>query len=158
MYYNRLKILRWCVPSNRRPPAHAKQPAPGRQPPPRSLSPASTPCCVLRTFAFIFFCFFFSLFLVFPPPLVGGCFWVESRFRVERRCRHATLHPRNPPPVWSEIHLCVHWLFLEGVGVWSRGIEERLPLRAPYRGTSLISNTPLLGPCSGTIPRVIWWS
>ena len=27
-----------------------------------------------------------------------------------------------------------------------------------YRGTSLIGNTPLLGPCSRTIPRVIWWS
>ena len=26
-----------------------------------------------------------------------------------------------------------------------------------YRGTSLIRNTPLLGPCSGTIPRVPWW-
>jgi len=28
----------------------------------------------------------------------------------------------------------------------------------PYRGTSLIRNTPLLGPYSRTIPKVIWWS
>ena len=27
-----------------------------------------------------------------------------------------------------------------------------------YRGTSLIRNTPLLGPYSRTIPRVIWLS
>ena len=27
-----------------------------------------------------------------------------------------------------------------------------------YRGTSLISNTPLLRPYRRTIPRVIWWS
>jgi len=27
-----------------------------------------------------------------------------------------------------------------------------------YRGTSLIRNTPLLGTCSRTIPRVLWWS
>jgi len=30
--------------------------------------------------------------------------------------------------------------------------------RASYRGTSLIRNTPLVGPYSRTIPRVIWWS
>ena len=29
---------------------------------------------------------------------------------------------------------------------------------AVYRGTSLIRNTPLLGPYSRTIPRVLWWS
>jgi len=27
-----------------------------------------------------------------------------------------------------------------------------------YRGASLIRNTPLIGPYSRTIPRVIWWS
>ena len=27
-----------------------------------------------------------------------------------------------------------------------------------YRGTLLIRNTPLLGPCSRTIPRALWWS
>ena len=27
-----------------------------------------------------------------------------------------------------------------------------------YRGTSLIRNTPLLGPYSRTKPRVLWWS
>ena len=27
-----------------------------------------------------------------------------------------------------------------------------------YRGTSLIRNTPLLGPYSRTIPGVLWWS
>jgi len=27
-----------------------------------------------------------------------------------------------------------------------------------YRGISLIRNTPLLGPYSRTIPRVLWWS
>jgi hypothetical protein len=27
-----------------------------------------------------------------------------------------------------------------------------------YRGTSLIINTPLLGPCSRAIPRVLWLS
>ena len=31
-------------------------------------------------------------------------------------------------------------------------------LRPRYRGTSLIRNTPLPGPYSRTIPRVIWWS
>ena len=29
---------------------------------------------------------------------------------------------------------------------------------ARYRGTSLIRNSPLLGPYSRNIPRVIWWS
>ena len=28
----------------------------------------------------------------------------------------------------------------------------------PYRGTSLISDTPLLGPYRRTLPRVLWWS
>ena len=28
----------------------------------------------------------------------------------------------------------------------------------PYRGTSLIKNTPLIGPYSRTTPRVLWWS
>ena len=27
-----------------------------------------------------------------------------------------------------------------------------------YRGTSLIRNTPLLGPYGRTLPRVLWWS
>jgi len=27
-----------------------------------------------------------------------------------------------------------------------------------YRGTSLIRKTPLLGPYSRTMPRVLWWS
>ena len=27
-----------------------------------------------------------------------------------------------------------------------------------YRGTSLIRNNPLLGPCSRTMPRTLWWS
>ena len=27
-----------------------------------------------------------------------------------------------------------------------------------YRGISFIRNTPLLGPYSRTIPRVLWWS
>ena len=31
-------------------------------------------------------------------------------------------------------------------------------LRSMYRGTSLIRNTPLLGPYRRTIPRVLWWS
>jgi len=31
-------------------------------------------------------------------------------------------------------------------------------LSPDYRGTSLIRNTPLLGPYSRTIPRVVWWS
>ena len=26
-----------------------------------------------------------------------------------------------------------------------------------YRGVSLIRNTPLLGPYSKTVPRVLWW-
>ena len=30
--------------------------------------------------------------------------------------------------------------------------------RTPYRGTSLIRNTSLLGSYSTTIPRVLWWS
>ena len=32
------------------------------------------------------------------------------------------------------------------------------PHAVTYRGTSLIINTPLLGPYSRTIPRVLWWS
>ena len=28
----------------------------------------------------------------------------------------------------------------------------------PYRSTSPLRNTPLLGPYSRTIPRVLWWS
>ena len=32
------------------------------------------------------------------------------------------------------------------------------PRRSSIRGSSLIRNTPLLGPYSRTIPRVIWWS
>ena len=28
----------------------------------------------------------------------------------------------------------------------------------PYRNTSLIRNSPLLGPYSTTLPRVLWWS
>ena len=32
------------------------------------------------------------------------------------------------------------------------------PRMQGYRGTSLIRNTPRLGPYSRTIPRVIWWS
>ena len=31
-------------------------------------------------------------------------------------------------------------------------------LTSPYRGTSLLRNTPLPGPHSRTIPRVLWWS
>jgi len=27
-----------------------------------------------------------------------------------------------------------------------------------YMGTSLIRNTPLLGPYSRTMPRALWWS
>ena len=33
-----------------------------------------------------------------------------------------------------------------------------LGCRGEYRGTSLIRNTPLLGPYSRAIPRVLWWS
>jgi len=34
----------------------------------------------------------------------------------------------------------------------------RVRTRVVYRGTSLIRNTPLLGPYRSTIPRVLWWS
>jgi len=34
----------------------------------------------------------------------------------------------------------------------------RTSVRRVYRVTSLIRNNPLLGPCSRTIPRVLWWS
>ena len=32
-----------------------------------------------------------------------------------------------------------------------------LELGLRYRGTSFIRNTPLLGPYSRTMPRVLWW-
>ena len=35
------------------------------------------------------------------------------------------------------------------------GLYPQPVLPEPYRGTLLIINTPLLGPCSRTIPRVI---
>ena len=38
---------------------------------------------------------------------------------------------------------------------WRTPLHERC---RPYRGTSLIRNTPLLGPYSRTIPRVLWRS
>ena len=41
---------------------------------------------------------------------------------------------------------------------WGVGGEGFQTLNAQYRGTSLIRNTPLLGPYSRTIPRVVWWS
>ena len=41
-------------------------------------------------------------------------------------------------------------------GTWSEG--GKLDDSVPYRGTSLIRNTPLLEPYSRTIPRVVWWS
>jgi len=36
--------------------------------------------------------------------------------------------------------------------------DDSQRLEQPYRVTSLIRNTPLLGPYSRTIPRVVWWS
>ena len=39
------------------------------------------------------------------------------------------------------------------------GVRGILILRnLPYRGTSLIRKTLLLGPYSRTVPRVLWWS
>jgi hypothetical protein len=38
------------------------------------------------------------------------------------------------------------------------GIGARAAHGIGYRGTSLIRNTPLLGPYSRTLPRVLWWS
>ena len=32
-----------------------------------------------------------------------------------------------------------------------------LPHAVPYRGTSLKRNSTLLGSCSGTMPRSLWW-
>ena len=67
------------------------------------------------------------------------------------------------------LRLCVlSWRF----GVWGwrysrlyiadlqeAGVVFFLRLRnLSYRGTSLIRNTPLLGPYSRTVPRVLWWS
>ena len=44
------------------------------------------------------------------------------------------------------------------VDIWAR-VELVLDLvLATYRGTSLIRNTPLLKPCSGTMPRALWRS
>jgi len=37
-------------------------------------------------------------------------------------------------------------------------LAPRARLSTDYRGISLISNTPLLGPYGRTIPRVVWWS
>ena len=34
----------------------------------------------------------------------------------------------------------------------------RIQVEEAYRGTSPVRNTPLLGPYSKTIPRVLWWS
>jgi len=47
------------------------------------------------------------------------------------------------------------------VAAWGGGKAPRSRLLFPdtgYRGTSLIRNTPPLGPYSKTLPRVIWWS
>ena len=38
-----------------------------------------------------------------------------------------------------------------------QSIGHRKRARLSYRGTSLIRNTPLLGPYSKTIPRVLRW-
>ena len=38
-----------------------------------------------------------------------------------------------------------------------RGNRRERKLERKYRGTSLIRNTPLLRPYSGTIPRILWW-
>ena len=39
----------------------------------------------------------------------------------------------------------------------SKSLKDLKDSRAPYRGSSLIRSTSLLGPCS-RIPRVLWWS
>ena len=39
-----------------------------------------------------------------------------------------------------------------------RHVPRVLSQISAYRGTSLMRNTPLLGPFSRTIPRVLWWS
>ena len=35
---------------------------------------------------------------------------------------------------------------------------EEIPHFRSYRGTSLIRNRFLLGPCCKTMPRALWWS
>ena len=52
-------------------------------------------------------------------------------------------------------------MLLKGAPVVVQTVDENDPEKVnphPYRGTSLIRNTPLLGPYSRTIPRVVWWS
>ena len=52
---------------------------------------------------------------------------------------------------------------LDGPASGGKGSKGRNYLRRAvrvdlYRGTSLIRNTPLLGPCGRTMPRALWWS
>ena len=44
-----------------------------------------------------------------------------------------------------------------GAGAKALG-EDHPDMATTCRGTLLIRNTPLLGPYSRTIPRVLWWS
>ena len=55
-----------------------------------------------------------------------------------------------------------HNLFERKQARWSRGgIQGYLAhkkQRPLYRGTSLIRDTPPVGPCSSPVPRDLWWS
>ena len=68
---------------------------------------------------------------------------VQSRLRVQGQQPGLVVSPEN-----SEM---LHLLIREGEN--ADAVNDGL-----YRGAPLIINTPLLGPYSTTIPRVLWWS
>ena len=47
-----------------------------------------------------------------------------------------------------------------GFEIWTADgevVRMEAGLARQYRGTSLIRNSPLLGPYSRTVPRALWW-
>ena len=90
-----------------------------------------------------------------PPPqeMIGP--------EAEAYCRvigsGACLSARNPV-----IRNALDLLLLAIQGMGAQGLlaitDTHRPRVLLCRGTSLIRNTPLLGPCSRTVPRVLWWS
>ena len=76
------------------------------------------------------------------PPLEGGG---KPPPQGGRYLGGAYRRQANPKRVERRFELCVPHPFL-------------CVQHASYRGTSLIRTPPPLGPYSGTIPRVVWWS
>ena len=62
--------------------------------------------------------------------------------------------PDMPPPIYMYFIYMNIYIYMYG------RVRPRpfIPGRCPYRGTSLIRNSPPLGPYSRTKPRALWWS